>query len=230
MALPAGAAEPARAKLDAALAAMADDPSASAAAKRVPKRYEPGRPEPLIQTILRFDGSLDAVKAQGAVVRSVIGDIATVDIPADRIAAVAALPSVVFIEAARTQPTRLDVSVPATRADALRTGTAPNWTGGTGQRVILVAAAGKQGTFPSVCGNVRVVSGLPNPNNDDRQLYVTLEPGSAGKLTPGTWTITLLGDVVDGGSSPFSIICAENAGDLTFTSHLARCCARVRML
>jgi hypothetical protein len=86
-------------------------------------RYEPGIAEPFVETILRFEDNLDAVKAQGARVRSVMGDIATVDIPASKVAAVAALPSVKSIEAARAQRTRLDQSVPATRADALRAGT-----------------------------------------------------------------------------------------------------------
>ncbi len=108
MTLCAGAAEPAPSqKLDATLAAIADDASGRLAAQSGLVRYEPGCPEPLVATILRFEGSLDAVKAQGAVVRSVIGDIATVDIPVRRLAAVAALPSVLSIEAARAQPRRL---------------------------------------------------------------------------------------------------------------------------
>ena len=72
-------------KLDATLAAIADDASGRLAAQSGLVRYEPGCPEPLVATILRFEGSLDAVKAQGAVVRSVIGDIATVDIPVRRL-------------------------------------------------------------------------------------------------------------------------------------------------
>ena len=140
LALPATAASPVpSAKLDATLAIAARDNADGVAASPALtlRRFEPGRSEPLIQTILRFEGNLDAVKAQGAVVRSVMGNIATVDIPASKLTAVAALPDVVSIEAARKQTVRLDVSVPATRADALRTGTAPTWTGGTGKGVIV---------------------------------------------------------------------------------------------
>src|SRR5664279_2031015 len=123
-------------KLDAALSTVAQQGIGKTLDPKL-LRIEPGQPEPLVQTILRYDGSLDAVRAEGAVIRSLIGNIATVDIPASKLAAVAALPSVLSIEAARSQPVRLDVSVPATRADALRTGTAPNWTGGSGKGVIV---------------------------------------------------------------------------------------------
>ena len=112
--LSAGAAEPVPPqKLDATLSAIARDATGRLAAESALLRQEAGRPEPLVETILRFEGSLDAVRAEGAVVRSVIGNIATVDIPVSRLAAVAALPGVVSIEAARAQPLRLDRSVPA---------------------------------------------------------------------------------------------------------------------
>jgi subtilisin family serine protease len=120
-------------KLDATLSAVAKH----GVAKSALMRTEPGVAEPFVQAILRFDGSLDAVKAQGVRVRSVMGNIATVDIPAGRIAAVAALPGVVSVEASRAQPLRLDRSVPAARADTLRVGTPPSWTTGTGRNVIV---------------------------------------------------------------------------------------------
>ncbi|MFO1306265.1 MAG: S8 family serine peptidase [Burkholderiales bacterium] len=122
-------------KLDAALDAASA--GASLSIDRIPKRIQPGEREPLLQTIVRFDGSIDNVTQHGAIVRSVMGNIATVDIPAARLADVAALPNIVSIEAARTQVPRLDVSVPATRADTLRTGTPQSWTGGTGRGVIV---------------------------------------------------------------------------------------------
>ena len=120
-------------KLDATLTAVAKN----GVSKPALVRFEPGIAEPLVETILRFEGNLDAVKAQGARVRSVMGNIATVDIPASKVAAVAALPSVKSIEASRLQPRRLDQSVPATRADTLRVGAPPSWTAGTGKNVIV---------------------------------------------------------------------------------------------
>jgi len=95
-------------KLDATLSAVAKHGWAKAALVHA----EPGIAEPFVQAILRFQGSLDAVRAQGVRVRSVMGNIATVDIPAGKVAAVAALPGVVSIEASRKQPLRLDRSVP----------------------------------------------------------------------------------------------------------------------
>jgi len=123
-------------KLDAALSATGGSTD-SMSARRIPQRIDPSAAEPLLQTIVRFEGSIDNVRAHGAIVRTVMGNIATVDIPATKIAAIAALANIVSIEAARPAVPRLDVSVPATRADALRTGVAPNWTGGTGKDVIV---------------------------------------------------------------------------------------------
>ena len=122
-------------KLDAAL--MGASQGGSVGATLTLRRVEAGHSDALVQTILRFDGDLRGVAELGAVVRSVMGNIATVDIPVDKLAAVAALPNVVSVEAARAQKPRLDVSVPATRADTLRTGTPGNWTGGTGRGVIV---------------------------------------------------------------------------------------------
>ncbi len=125
-------------------------------------RIDPGTGSSLVETILRFEGNLDAVRAQGAVVRSVMGNIATVDIPPSKLAAVAALPNVVSIEASRKQTLRLDRSVPATRADTLRVGTPPNWSGGTGQGVIVgVIDSGidyKHADFKSGDGSTRIVA------------------------------------------------------------------------
>lgn len=124
-------------KLDATLSAATAGGGDSLAARALLKRIEVGQAEPLVQTIVRFEGDISAVKAHGAIVRSVMGDIATVDIPESRLAAVAALPNIVSIEASRPLRLRLDASVPATRADTLRVGAPPSWTGGTGSNVIV---------------------------------------------------------------------------------------------
>lgn len=123
-------------KLDAALTSIAQQGGASIAAARVARRSAAGGPE-LVQTIVRYTGDLDELRALGGVVRSVMGDVATVDLPPGQIAAAAALASVVSIEAARVPVARLDVSVPATRAEALRTVTGPTWSGITGKGVIV---------------------------------------------------------------------------------------------
>jgi len=99
-------------KLDATLSAIAQEASGRVAAQSAPMPGDSGHPEQLVETILRFEGNLDAVRAQGAIVRSVMGSVATVDIPVSRLAAVAALPGVVSIEAARPQPKRVEPSPP----------------------------------------------------------------------------------------------------------------------
>jgi subtilisin family serine protease len=78
-----------------------------------------------------------ALRAAGVEVHSRLGPIATAEMPIGAVGGVAALEGVVSIELARTLVHRLNVSVPATGADTLRTGTAPNWSGLTGKGVIL---------------------------------------------------------------------------------------------
>lgn len=125
------------AKLDATLTGIAQHGTSGPGLTRKLIRTDPGTGDAMVATILRYEGSLDAIRAAGAVVRSVMGNIATVDIPASKLAVIAALPSVVSIEAAQPQVARLDVSVPSTRADTLRTGTPGAYTGGTGAGVIV---------------------------------------------------------------------------------------------
>ena len=147
-------------KLDATLSAIAKNGIAGISRKLM--RIEPATDRAMIETILRFEGNLDAVRAQGGVVRSVMGNIATVDIPPDKLAAIAALPNVVSIEAARAQPLRLDKSVPDARADTLRVGTPPTWSAGTGAGVIVgVIDSGidfKHRDFRNGDGTTRVVA------------------------------------------------------------------------
>jgi len=91
-----------------------------------------------IETLVRFDGeALKQITAAGGIVRSVLGNIAVVEIPFAALDAVLELPSVKYVELAKRQVQRLNYSVAATRAGLLRSGAAPNWTGNIGQGVIV---------------------------------------------------------------------------------------------
>jgi subtilisin family serine protease len=93
--------------------------------------------EERVTVIVRFTGEPTEVAALGGVIHSMIGDVATLDLPVAQLQALAALPNVVYVEAPRKLKTKLNVSVPATGADQLRAGSPPDWTGNTGRNVII---------------------------------------------------------------------------------------------
>ena len=134
-------------KLDAPLRAFALEPETALRFYDEPVKVAPGlKKSPatgILPVLIRFtDGSGDAatlaaLREAGVEVHSRLGPIATAELPIAAVSAVAALEGVMSIELARRLPQRLNISVPATGADTLRTGTAPNWSGLTGKGVIL---------------------------------------------------------------------------------------------
>jgi len=93
--------------------------------------------EAAVGTLVRFKGNLDGVAALGAKIRSIIGDIATVDIPLSQVSRVAQLPNIVYIEAAKAMRPMLNTSVALTGANTGRSGTPPNYYGYTGRGVVV---------------------------------------------------------------------------------------------
>ena len=77
------------------------------------------------------------------------------------------------------------------------------------------------GTVATPCGAVEFASTGPQPNNDDRQIKVTIGSTANAPLVTGAWKITLVGTVVAGGSHAFSIINGEDVTGPTFTDHFA---------
>ncbi len=78
-----------------------------------------------------------ALQGAGADVRGRLGPIVTADVPIVALRSLAALDVVVSIELAQPVTSRLNVSVAATGATTLRSGSAPNLTGTTGKGVIV---------------------------------------------------------------------------------------------
>ena len=124
--------------------------------------------------------------------------------------ATVALQGVMSIELARRLPQRLNVSVPATGADTLRTGTAPNWSGLTGKGVILGLVDDgidfRHRVFRHADGSTRLLAtGLrdtvrnvhAHPSFDRQGRYVQFHSGRTHEtvalidlteLPPGNWT------------------------------------------
>jgi subtilisin family serine protease len=123
------------------------------AKRRLHLRTFAGNPEPMVDTLVRVKGDPKMLEAYGVRVRSIFGDVATVDIPLDAVETIASRPDVIRIEEARKLKPRLDASVLASGANGVggwgnltnAAGTVgamarplpPPWTGNTGRNVIV---------------------------------------------------------------------------------------------
>lgn len=128
------------ARLDASLA-LAAGQSASVAARTLPrsvvKRSGP-QAEAMVAATIRFSGDpFPALRQLGVKIGSMTQSIATADIPLSKLSQVSQVPGVIFVEAAKPLKSRLSSSVPATGATALRAGMPMQWTGGTGEGVVV---------------------------------------------------------------------------------------------
>jgi subtilisin family serine protease len=102
------------------------------------ERAGPGS-EPRVGVLVRLatPAALDEVRATGAEVGVVVGDIATAWVPLDVLERVIGLAGVERVEAARALTTEHDSSMIAIRADGLRHVANGSWTGATGHGVLV---------------------------------------------------------------------------------------------
>jgi subtilisin family serine protease len=79
--------------------------------------------------------------------------------------------------------------------------------------------AGGTSAFNTACGDITITNSAPQANNDDRQVSIDFQGADGRPLTTaGNWQIKIIGTSVAGGSATFSMICAEQAGALSFES------------
>ncbi len=93
--------------------------------------------EQMVKTIVRFKDNLNGIESLGGKIGSVVGDIATVDIPLNSLKALSQMDNIIYIEASKKVKPSLDISVPETGANLLRGGVPPSWTGIAGKDVII---------------------------------------------------------------------------------------------
>ncbi|HET6371514.1 MAG TPA: S8 family serine peptidase, partial [Nitrospiria bacterium] len=157
-------------------------------------RSTPGATTPVVETIVRFHGDLSGVESAGGEIRSVIGDIATVDIPLDALARLSQLPNVVYVEAAKKVRPRLDVSVSQTGASKMRSGLSPVWAGYTGRGVIIgIVDTGIDLKHPD----------FKDPDEKSRVLYLWDQSAASGSHPSGFgYGNECTGAIIDAGRCP----------------------------
>lgn len=125
-------------KMDATLSLLIGQ-SATQVGRQIPRSNTSGAStEVMVPVTIRFNGSpFAALQALGVKLGSVSGNIVTANVPLSQLQRVTEVEGVVFVEASKALPARLAVSVPATGATSLRTGQPLQWTGATGQGVVV---------------------------------------------------------------------------------------------
>lgn len=186
------AAQPPVAKLDATLRLLSEQP---AAALRIFADELAGADSALKSKTARMwpitirlsdsadpEAAIAAMRGAGVVVRSRFGTIIVADAPIDALVHLAAFDEILQLETSRAAPLRLNVSVPATGAASLRSGTAPNWTGLTGKGVIVgVIDDGvdfRHQDFRNADGSTRILS-----------LWTSAPPAPRARLRPTSPTV-----------------------------------------
>lgn len=90
-----------------------------------------------LAVILDYSGDMRSLRALGVKVRTQLGSIVTANIPSDAVDRIADLPGLKYIQPAMRFYPMLDMSVPDTHANYVRSGAPPDWTGYTGKGVVI---------------------------------------------------------------------------------------------
>ena len=152
-----------------------------------------------VKLLVRFSDStaLDAIRAAGGKVNSVLGNIASVEIAATALGSLAAIDAIQYMEAEKPVPARLNFSVPSTRANLLRTGVMPSLSGATGAGVIVgIVDDGldfRHMDFRNPDGSTRLL-GLW-----DQRVSGAAGSPPAGYSYGGECTVKMLNDALNGG-------------------------------
>lgn len=148
-------------KLDPVLSVLSQKKISVNVARSLNVLKEVTNQETMVKTIIRFKEDLNGVDALGGKVGSMIGDIATVDIPLSSLEALSQLENIVHVKASRKLKPRLNMSIPETKADLLRGGSPPAWTGITGKNVIVgIVDSGidlRHPDFKNAAGKTRIL-------------------------------------------------------------------------
>jgi subtilisin family serine protease len=78
--------------------------------------------EPTVSVLVQFQGNLQALENAGLVTRSVVGDVATGEIPVSKLSGFDTLPEVKRLEASRVLNRELDLALPESRVTPIHTG------------------------------------------------------------------------------------------------------------
>ena len=160
---------------------VSGNPAAADPARRVLAVRTRGQgQQPVVGAFVRFQGDADALRVllaqYGATIGTVVGNLATAEIPIDALARLASLPTILQIEESLQTKPNNDVSVPATGANQIWYGAGgpvavgatnrgampPAWTGNTGQNVLVgIVDTGidlNHKDFVDAAGNTRIVA------------------------------------------------------------------------
>ena len=152
----------------------------------------------VIKILVRFSDSkaLDGIRSAGGTINSVLGNIASVAIPASSLGQLVSMKEIQYMEAEKLVPQRLSSSVPATRATMIRSGVSPDLTGATGAGVIVgIVDDGldfRHLSFRNVNGSTRLL-GLW-----DQRVSGAAGAPPAGFNYGGECTVQMLNDAIAG--------------------------------